>query len=62
MAEKEFTVTHGRARSPLVIRGKSLKDALKKEGLNPGIWKPVSPQKSDQLSAGQEPGYEDAPC
>lgn len=43
MAEKEFVVSHRRARTPLIVRGKNLEEALKKEGLDPKIWKEVSP-------------------
>lgn len=48
MADKEFIVTHGRARAPLTIKGKNLKDALAKEGLNPDIWKEVNPPENEE--------------
>jgi len=39
MADKTFVVSHRRARSPITITGHTLKQALKKEGLDPNIWK-----------------------
>ena len=36
---KTFIVTHPKARAPLPITGKTLSSALKKEHLNPNIWK-----------------------
>ena len=43
MADREFTVTHPKARLPLTIRGKTLEDALDRECLDPAIWKLVEP-------------------
>ena len=48
MAGNEFTVTHGRAREPLIVRGKTLKEALKKERLDPNIWKEVKPPETEE--------------
>lgn len=47
MEDKTFTVSHARSRMPLTIKGKNLKDALEKEGLNPDIWKPIVPIKPE---------------
>ena len=43
MTDKTFTVTHAHARAPLTIKGKTLEEALEKEGLDPIIWKEVPP-------------------
>lgn len=43
MADKTFIVTHAKARAPLSITGRTLNDALKKEGLDPAIWKEQAP-------------------
>lgn len=51
MEDKTFVVTHAKARAPLTIKGKTLKEALKKEGLNPDIWKPVEPEKESGLDS-----------
>lgn len=48
MANKTFTITHAHAREPLTIKGKSLKDALRKEGLDPDIWKEVQPPEEPE--------------
>jgi len=48
MADKEFIVTHAKARAPITIRGKTLKEALKEEGLNPNIWREVSPPEPEE--------------
>lgn len=39
MAYRTFIVTHAHARSPIIVKGKTLNEALKKEGLDPAIWK-----------------------
>jgi len=44
MADKTFIVTHAKARSPLTITGKTLEDALEKEGLTSPPWELVSIQ------------------
>lgn len=43
MGDKTFVVTHAKAREPLTITGKSLKDALKKAWLDPATWKEIKP-------------------
>lgn len=43
MPDKTFIVTHAKARSPITVKGKTLTEALKKEGLNPAIWKEAQP-------------------
>lgn len=43
MTDKTFVVSHAHARAPLTIEGKSLQDALKKEFLDPDLWKEVTP-------------------
>jgi len=62
MADKTFIVTHPKARSPLTITGKTLAEALEKEGLNPAIWKEqgavpeseVEPSGDNQGDGGEE--------
>jgi len=49
MSEKEFVVSHPKARSPLTITGSTLEEALAKEGLDPAIWKEVVPLKPDEI-------------
>lgn len=57
MADKTFTVTHARARSPLVVKGKTLNEALEKEGLDPTIWKIAEPEpESEELPSGDNQG------
>lgn len=43
MADKTWTVSHAKARTPITVTGKTLKEALKSEGLSPEIWKPIEP-------------------
>lgn len=43
MSYKTFIVTHARARSPIIVRGTTLDQALRKEGLDPRIWKETNP-------------------
>lgn len=38
MQDKEFIVTHAHARAPITVKGKTLEEALEKEGLDPAIW------------------------
>lgn len=57
MADKTFIVTHARARSPIIVKGKSLEEALKKEGLNPDIWKEVGAKpESEVIDLGNNQG------
>lgn len=51
MSEKTFVVSHAKARAPLTITGKTLKDALKKEGLNPERWRLVAEIKAEEPPA-----------
>ena len=39
MSDKVFVVTHARARAPITVTGRTLEEALEKEGLDPNIWK-----------------------
>lgn len=43
MAYKTFIVSHAKARYPIAVKGRTLEEALKKEGLNPAIWKEQLP-------------------
>lgn len=53
MSDKTFVVTHARAREPLTIKGKTLEEALEKEGLDPNIWKPlVTPEPETETPPG----------
>lgn len=57
MRNKAFIVTHAHARAPLTIKGKTLDDALEKEGLNPAIWKPVQePEEVEEETNGDNQG------
>jgi len=49
MVNKTFIVSHPKARSPITITGKTLEDALKKEGLDPETWKPVENQPESEV-------------
>ena len=49
MAEKEFIVSHAKARAPITITGKNLEEALEKEGLNPAIWKEVISESESEV-------------
>jgi len=52
---KTFVVSTPRAKTPLTIRGRSLKDALKRERLNPAFWKVIpSGQKEVAVSNGED--------
>ena len=54
MSEKTFIVTHAKARSPLTVTGKTLEEALEKEGLDPLIWHEVG-----ELIEGEEEPHGD---
>lgn len=62
MREKVFVVSHPKARYPITIKGKTLEEALEKEGLDPAIWKEISssveeeeqPVGEDTRAAGPE--------
>lgn len=55
MADKEFIVTHAKARAPITVRGKNLKEALEKEGLDPNIWKPITSAEPEESPPDKEP-------
>ncbi|MBA7629006.1 hypothetical protein ES703_36503 [subsurface metagenome] len=48
MGDKEFIVSHAKAREPITVRGKNLEEALEKEGLDPNIWREVSPPEPEE--------------
>jgi len=55
MANQTFVVTHAKAREPLTIKGKTLEEALEKEGLNPSIWKEVpAPESIPEAPFGED--------
>lgn len=54
-ADKEFVVTHARARAPITVRGKNLEEALAKEGLDPNIWKPIATPEPEESPSDTEP-------
>ena len=57
MADKTFIVTHAKARAPITIKGKTLEEALEKEGLDPAIWKEVgAAPESEEPSLGTNQG------
>ena len=48
MPDKEFTVVNPKTRQTFTITGKSLKNALEKEGLDPAIWVEVKPEPESE--------------
>lgn len=57
MVDKTFIVTHAHARASITITGKTLEEALKKEGLNPDIWKLASePVEAEEEASGDNQG------
>lgn len=54
MGDKEFIVSHAKARAPITIEGKTLKEALEKEGLDPSIWKEIEPPEPEQPLAEED--------
>ena len=54
MADKRFVVTHPKARAPIAIKGKTLTEALEKEGLDPAIWKDTNPLKVKKISVSND--------
>ncbi len=57
MADKTFVVTHAKARAPLTITGKTLEEALAKNGLDLSIWKPVGePKEVEEEASGDNQG------
>lgn len=49
MTDKTFIVTHPKARSPITVTGKTLAEALEKEGLIPSLWKEVEAQSEMEV-------------
>ncbi|MBA7529162.1 hypothetical protein ES705_21354 [subsurface metagenome] len=57
MVDKTFIVTHARARASLTITGKTIEEALEREGLDPNIWKPVGqPEEAEEEASGDNQG------
>ena len=57
MPEKTFVVSHRRARAPITLTGKNLKEALEKEALDPAIWMEMpgtEPTKGDTPGSSDE--------
>ena len=55
MENKEWVVSHAKAREPIIVRGKTLKAALESEGLDPNLWKPITPGESEEKLLDKEP-------
>lgn len=55
MADKEWIVSHAKARAPVTVTGKNLKEALKKEGLDPNLWKPITSEEPEESPPDTEP-------
>ncbi|MBA7697248.1 hypothetical protein ES703_105911 [subsurface metagenome] len=56
MADKTWVVSHARAREPITVTGKDLEEALLKEGLDPNIWKPITPEEPGEIPPGEPLG------
>ena len=63
MSNKTFTVTHPKARAPIVVKGATLDEALEKEGLDPAVWKEqgsaLEEEDNGDPETGGAPGSED---
>ncbi|MBA7696089.1 hypothetical protein ES703_104731 [subsurface metagenome] len=56
MEDKEWVVSHAKAREPITVRGKTLKAAIESEGLDPNLWKPITPEEPEEPPPGTGPG------
>lgn len=57
MSYKIFVISHPKARSPLTIRGHTLREALEREGLDPTLWRPIGkPQVVKDNTDGKNQG------